>query len=74
MNLNFSNGEPFPCGCLAHFSDGHGDYADSITVCLCEKHSPPSSPEDDAKGAGYRYSAAGTWTKQITDLCPTRPC
>jgi hypothetical protein len=62
-NQSFSvvNGEPFPCGCTANFSDGHGQYSDVIRIELCSDHFLQGNPEEDAKSLGMTRRADGSW-------------
>ena len=66
--LSFVNGSAYPCGCAAHFSDGHGEYSDVITVKLCEKHQLDSDPDEDAQRAGFYLSASGAWVNTVDML------
>jgi len=61
----FVNKHPYPCGCKISFSDGKGEYSDVIYVDFCEKHSPKTLPEADAKIAGYYRSGSGKWIKKL---------
>ena len=35
----FVNYEPANCGCRVKYSNGRGEYSDSITIYPCDKHS-----------------------------------
>jgi hypothetical protein len=49
MQLQFVNGDVAPCGCRIRVSNGHGEYADVVTVTLCPRHEADMEALEKAK-------------------------